>query len=190
MVEIKVPPTNAFTAAYNGRTNEIVSDCGVSIPFVPAPNAKITQQIITKRALWDTGATNSVITEATAKELNLKPISKAEVTYGRKTHLENVYLVNIFLPNNVIIPNVRVTECEDTNGRFGLIIGMDIITLGDFAITNVENKTTVSFRLPSKQTIDYVKEVNAENSSKGVGRNDPCWCKSGKKFKCCHGEKN
>jgi preprotein translocase subunit SecA len=25
------------------------------------------------------------------------------------------------------------------------------------------------------------------NEHKDVGRNDPCWCGSGKKFKKCHG---
>ena len=34
------------------------------------------------------------------------------------------------------------------------------------------------------------KESNGaekENQSQNIGRNDPCWCKSGKKFKKCHG---
>ena len=28
-------------------------------------------------------------------------------------------------------------------------------------------------------------KVNSENEN--IGRNDPCWCGSGKKFKKCHG---
>ena len=35
---------------------------------------------------------------------------------------------------------------------------MDIIRHGDFSITNVNNKTTFSFRTPSVEEIDYVKE--------------------------------
>jgi uncharacterized protein YecA (UPF0149 family) len=27
----------------------------------------------------------------------------------------------------------------------------------------------------------------ASSTSKKIGRNDPCWCGSGKKFKRCHG---
>jgi hypothetical protein len=46
------------------------------------------------------------------------------------------------------------------NGEFELIIGMDIITLGDFAISNKDNKTTVSFRIPPRdEPIDFLKEV-------------------------------
>jgi uncharacterized protein YecA (UPF0149 family) len=29
--------------------------------------------------------------------------------------------------------------------------------------------------------------ATAVNDHKDVGRNDPCWCGSGKKFKRCHG---
>ena len=29
--------------------------------------------------------------------------------------------------------------------------------------------------------------ATAVNEHKDVGRNDPCWCGSGKKFKKCHG---
>ena len=29
--------------------------------------------------------------------------------------------------------------------------------------------------------------VNNEQRTKNIGRNDPCWCNSGKKYKKCHG---
>ena len=35
---------------------------------------------------------------------------------------------------------------------------MDIITFGDFVITNINNLTVFSFRFPSQTTIDFVKE--------------------------------
>jgi hypothetical protein len=38
---------------------------------------------------------------------------------------------------------------------FNVIIGMDIITLGDFAISNKDEKTVLSFRIPSVDTIDF-----------------------------------
>lgn len=81
-------------------------------------------------------------------------------------------------------------------GNTDILIGMDIITLGDFAITNVGGKTVFSFRTPSTKMIDYVEEINKSMSSKSlerslskkVGRNDPCPCGSGKKYKHCHGK--
>jgi uncharacterized protein YecA (UPF0149 family) len=71
-----------------------------------------------------------------------------------------------------------------------LLIGMDLISLGDFAVTNFAGKTVFSFRVPSVQMIDFVQSGNrgAVPPPSGVskaGRNDPCPCGSGKKFKKC-----
>ena len=178
-----------------GVLREIITQIGVSEPFVGPTDAsaQFTQtnissndpRIFSTNALWDTGATNCVLTKSTAQALNLKPISKVTVNHAKGSSLENVYLVNLYLPNGLVIPGVQVSECED--GQFGVIIGMDIITMGDFSITNVGGITTVSFRIPSLETVDYVHEENQKILS-SVGRNDPCPCGSGKKFKQCHGK--
>ena len=55
---------------------------------------------------------------------------------------------------------------------------------------------TSSVITPSIKMIDYVEEINKSMSSKSlekslskkVGRNDPCPCGSGKKYKHCHGK--
>ena len=44
-----------------------------------------------------------------------------------------------------------------------VVIGMDIITRGDFAVTNLDGKTTFSFRIPSLADIDFVQDDNAAN---------------------------
>jgi uncharacterized protein YchJ len=184
----------ALTTKYNGITNRIIFDCHISLPSDSKINkGKGSLKLIKFMALWDTGATASVITNKTAAVLGLKPISKTLVKHAGGESTENVYLVNIYLPNKVVIQNVRVTECKDTSGDFGVIIGMDIITLGDFTVTNFQGKTTVSFRMPSIATTDYVKEIKDKGkknpfvAKKNPGRNDPCFCGSGKKFKHCHG---
>lgn len=43
-----------------------------------------------------------------------------------------------------------------------MLIGMDIITTGDFSITNYNEHTTMSFRTPSIQTIDFVRGMKGE----------------------------
>jgi predicted aspartyl protease len=181
---------HAFTTKSIGRLREIITDIGVSLPFVEDNIQSTDNRIFRTKALWDTGATNCVVTKQTAKDLNLKPISVSKVSHADGVSLANVYLVNIYLPNNIVIPSVRVTECADSAGNFGVIIGMDVITMGDFSITNFENKTTVSFRIPSIKTIDYVQEADElrKFQFKNVGRNDLCPCGSGIKFKNCHGK--
>jgi hypothetical protein len=112
-----------------------------------------------------------------------------EVNHAAGTSIENTYLVDIFLPNKIRIRDVDVTECAEQAGNFGVIIGMDVITLGDFAITNVGGKSIVSFRYPSIKTIDYVEENKQIRIKelKTLGRNAACPCGSGKKVKDCCG---
>ncbi len=67
------------------------------------------------------------------------------------------YLVNIYLPNNVAFSGVRVTKGTLTGGA-SMLIGMDIINTGDFAVTNFNGITKFSFRVPSIEHIDFVEE--------------------------------
>jgi hypothetical protein len=71
------------------------------------------------------------------------------------------FLVNIRAPNNVAFANVPVTLGQLPPGAH-VLIGMDIITTGDFSVTNVGQNTVFSFRVPSQRTIDYVKEINQQ----------------------------
>ncbi len=36
-----------------------------------------------------------------------------------------------------------------------IIIGMDILTQGDFSITNLDGRTVCSFRIPSQYLVDF-----------------------------------
>jgi hypothetical protein len=158
------PPTpfRAFTIKFSGRTNRIVTPLGITPAFDPTKyqDKEPPFSVLQKTALWDTGATNSVLTSGTVKELDLTPIGATNVNHAGGTSLSKTYLVNFMLPNGVGVSGVIVSECEDIAGEFGAIIGMDIITRGDLALTNVNNETCMSFRIPSMQTIDYVMEFN------------------------------
>ena len=117
------------------------------------------------------------------QRLGLTPTGQVEVNHAGGVSQLPTYVVNLLLPNNVGIVGVVVTELQ-TAPDFGAIIGMDIIARGDLAITNVGNRTTVSFRFPSIKEIDYVVEANVQKYA-GIGRNAPCPCGKGKKFKKC-----
>lgn len=89
----------------------------------------------------------------------------------------NTYLVNIALPSGVMVPQVRVTEVQlipDDNvladKQSQLLIGMDIIGLGDFAVTNANGKTTFSFRIPSVEEIDFIPDAQEKNVMEGGNR--------------------
>jgi len=172
--------------------NRIVTDIEISVAFDPKNAPKTTPTSVKTLALWDTGATKSVITTATVRALGLVPTGTTMVYHAGGSDQRNTYMVNMILPNHVRIPGVLVTECADLVGNFGAIVGMDIINGSDFSISNVNGITKMTFRIPSIHAVDYVSEARRIRFS-GVGRNDPCPCgkldASGKplKFKnCCH----
>ena len=106
------------------------------------------------------------------------------------TRLAETFFVNVALPNGVGFPNIRETKGDLGLGG-GILIGMDIITRGDFSVSNFQGKTVMSFRCPSCETTDFVKaQKTPVRSAVSVGRNDPCHCGSGKKLKKCHGAAN
>ena len=143
----------AFTEKYNKIENTLITKCYVGEPlFETQPDATF----IEFRALWDTGATFTSISDKVAASLGLIPVSKITINHALGQGVVNEYDVGIVLPNNAVIPYISVGE-----GKFDdcdVLIGMDIISLGDFSISNLNNRTTFSFRMPPFQEIDFVND--------------------------------
>lgn len=164
------PDLRAFTTKSNGIVRELLNQVHISEAYDPATG----QPGPIKRlynAVWDTGATSTVINPKIAQELNLQPSGKETVHgvgAGDQSHEyeANTYLVNIYLPNNVGIVGVRVAD----GGIAGadVLLGMDIIAFGDFAITNHNGHTRWTFRTPSNEPIDFVEEINEHNRKHGI----------------------
>jgi predicted aspartyl protease len=127
------------------------------------PPPSKTQQHV---ALWDTGATNSVICKSVASAMGLQPISARKMHTANGDNVSNVYLVDLALPNNVILEAMQVSEADFTtfNPTVHMLIGMDVINLGDFSITNYKGDTVMNFRLPSFEEHDFVLHANKHNS--------------------------
>jgi hypothetical protein len=54
-----------------------------------------------------------------------------------------------------------------------ILIGMDIMNQGDFAVTNLNGITRFSFRIPSMAAIDFTSGTGAPNPRSGGGSNTP-----------------
>lgn len=173
---------------------------GVNIESVLKTPVKISNTIngceIKSLAIWDTGATNSVITKSAAQQLGLKAVSMAYVNGVHGGKFVNVYQVTITLNNENISITTRVTECEELSATkdTALLIGMNIINMGDLCISNFEGKTVMTFRVPSLTRIDFVEELKLHNKYLKIHqlnvsqkRPDKCGCGSGKLYKNCHG---
>lgn len=183
----------AFTVKHTGIISRIITEISLSKAYDPANPPRQPYPLHNTRALWDTGATKSVITKASVEVLNLVSVGRASVFHAGGSSETNTYLVNIILPNKVEVVGALVTEAPNIVGDFGAIIGMDIISQGALSITNANGETWMTFCMPSIKHIDYVVDVNRILFA-GTGRNDPCPC--GKKdshgnpikFKQCHGK--
>lgn len=182
MSQKKQTALHCFRSEYDPITRVLYQNIKVSKNIIP-PNILPTNELHSFKAIWDTGATNTVITENVAKKCNLKIIDMVMMSHGGGEELSPVYLVGIHLKDNLHIYSVRVTQGKISGAD--VLIGMDIITLGDFAITNTKKKTLFSFRIPSIAEIDFIKEGQARSPKIRV--NDPCPCGSGIKYKKCHG---
>ncbi len=174
----------AFTLKAPGIANAIISDAGVSAAYDPNKPPTPVPVATSTKALWDTGASNSVVSASFVQKLALTAVGTRQVHHADGQSLRNTYLINLYLPNKVTIYGLMVTEFPQSHNQFDVIIGMDVICHGDFTITNVGGKTCMSFRTPSLESIDYVVDANRLTKA-AVGRNDPCPCQSGKKFKKC-----
>jgi hypothetical protein len=91
----------------------------------------------------------------------LVPIGMTKVHTAHGTADAEIYLVSILLPNHLGFVSVQVTKADLGGSGFDVLIGMDIITRGDFSVTNKDNRTIFSYRWPSQTHIDFVAEHEA-----------------------------
>jgi predicted aspartyl protease len=141
--------SHSFTFDYNGISKYLFTP-------VELQDVKNSKDSIKITALWDTGADCSLIKQEVVSKLNLKYISKGFFsTPSDKKILCNIYVVNLFLPNIPMIPNIQVIEGHLND--CDMLIGMDVITQGDFAVSNFEGNTAFSFRIPSLMKFDFCK---------------------------------
>ncbi|MDR1023074.1 MAG: retropepsin-like domain-containing protein [Prevotellaceae bacterium] len=146
----------ALSKRYNGISESIITPVELENVF--------TKQAARTTGIWDTGATGSVVTKSMASMLGLKPIKRKLVRGVHGVKEVNVYPVKITLNNKNITLQSDATECDELfpDKSVGLLIGMNIITKGDFVVTNYQGSTVMTFRVPSLQKIDFVAEITDE----------------------------
>ena len=146
-------PNTSFTIkSTGGLLRMLISEVNICIPG--------KTDHATVKAIWDTGATGSVISKDTAQKLGLIQTGFATVHTANGFVNQRTFTVDIRLPSGLLIQEVLVSEVDALTGGCDALIGMDIITLGDFSITNHKGNTCMSFRFPSCHEIDYVANAN------------------------------
>lgn len=156
---------NPFQYSYTKRYEEIVpaliTPCAISASWDPLEE-KPEPVAVRYQCLWDTGATMSAVTRRVATDLGLSTEALIPIRHagGASADVPQHY-VNLQLPGGVLIVGRAVAQLPLAS--FDVIVGMDIISLGDFAISNLNGKTTFTFRIPSVKEFDFVADWEAAN---------------------------
>ncbi len=187
---------SAITAPFSldPRKRVLETDAGISVPWHPNKGGE-PPPILWTVGIWDTGASITTFDLSLVKRLGLKPIDQVDVQTAKGLRKAGVYYANVYLrtgkQSGVAFGAIRVIDGEILDGSGGdgkVLIGLDIISSGDFAVSNYQNRPLFTFRMPSRQQIDFTQQGNLSPiSSHKVGRNSPCPCGSGKKYKKCCG---
>ena len=150
----------AFYVEYDGLCNKFITEAKV----IGISGTGNHEMII--KALWDTGAEKSAITPNVAEKLNLKAINRVKVNGVNSVSYANIVKISVMLPNLYIVDNVNASACNLIKG-VDLLIGMDIIMMGDFSISNGGGETLFSFVMPSFENkinlCDKAVAVNKRN---------------------------
>jgi hypothetical protein len=110
--------------------------------------------------MWDTGAVMSAITPEIRNKFQSKTVNRRKVTSIHTTEEVDIVIIIFELPNRVLKQTIEVAVCNLACNA-GMIIGMDIISYGDFALSNGNNQTLFSFAVPPFQNkIDFSKRQN------------------------------
>lgn len=140
-----------FTQRNSDTIEAIITECRICPP-VNFSNGEMPQKVYTSQnAMWDTGATNTLISPKIIKALGLKPFGKSGISSANGIIETNTYLIHVGIPTGSIITNILALE--DDNEDYEVVIGMDIISQGDFAFSNKDGHSTFSFRIPSTEEI-------------------------------------
>ena len=152
---------NAFTKVHDGIAPNIFTNAGICA-LSPSKESESLEpedeRFQWRKALWDTGATQSCISDRLAGSLGLEMVGFVEIGSAVGVHNVPFYHAHFLLPNRLVFHDMELIQFTYTDDDCDLIIGMDIMTQGDLALTNFEGRTVFSFRIPSLHTVDFEAE--------------------------------
>ena len=103
------------------------------------------------KSVWDTGASVSIVSNRVADMLNLHkgPVKRMRGAFGSEVSCpRSEAKVKIVLGTQSILLNVLVAELPHSDVDCDILLGLDFITLGDFAFTHDGEQLLMSFTYP------------------------------------------
>jgi predicted aspartyl protease len=154
---------HAYTATAKVFERSLVTYADIQGHVLPGFSQEITGMRF--KGIWDTGATNTAIAHRVAEKLGLTPYRYVKTSTASGDVECPVYYATIFLPCNVFIANLPVAAMRLPE-NVDFLLGMDLIHLGDFAITHANDRTRYTFQMPSSHDFDFHSEIVAAGLDK------------------------
>ena len=130
-----------FSISLGSLADEIVTEC----EFVSLDQQRRVKAL---RAMWDTGSNATILSTKLVSELSPDHFGQGGMTGIGGQSEGDTYLLHVSLPTGDIIIYQEVYEAN--LGDYDAIIGMDIITRGNFHLDCIKDETLFSFELPNE----------------------------------------
>lgn len=137
--------------SFDKRQDAIITNCFVVMPEGITDKQGNRRYCKIENAAWDTGATNTVITPEIVKALELEPSGKYAVSTFNGIVEVDTYKIDLCFENGYRITDLQVLSGADYDDfDYDVLIGMDVITKGDFCVSTINGKTNFYFRMPAQ----------------------------------------
>ncbi|MBQ0073928.1 MAG: retroviral-like aspartic protease family protein [Prevotella sp.] len=140
---------NTFVHKMSWDANKIVSPCTIDVGRY-ARKGNSNENVIEANALWDTGATVTVVSELMVHRLGLVPTDFMKVAgYDGRTQIRNVYKIDLAFSDSMRFVKLNVIDAPLITTD--ILLGMDVIAQGDLMFVHDENQKRLSFSIKSEQ---------------------------------------
>ena len=140
-----------YTKEYESQPEAILTNVIICPAVDLSANVAVPVHCQVENVLWDTGATNTLISQEVVNALGLQPKNKALISSAGGDVESWTYLVHVILPTGTAELNVQALLNDNSDND--VVIGMDIINSCDFCYTNKDGKSTFSLCHPAKEKI-------------------------------------
>lgn len=195
-----------YTKEYESQPEAILTNVIICPAVDLSANVAVPVHCQVENVLWDTGATNTLISQEVVNALGLQPKNKALISSAGGDVESWTYLVHVILPTGTAELNVQALLND--NSDYDVVIGMDIINSCDFCYTNKDGKSTFSFIkyyldktlppeangknppliIPYNAMINFIKATSTDSEHVRIVTAEQCHYKSGDKVRVIAGD--
>ena len=145
---------DGFTVVFDKIVNQI------TIPVIVEHN-KYSSKLL---ALIDTGAMHSTIPSWISDSFGLQQIGIYSTRFAKGKDILPAVCANLIFSDKVYFENKDFIVIDNEDCTYNMIIGMDILSQGDIAISNYNGHTTFTFRKPSQAETMYSDDLITNES--------------------------